>query len=86
MKSMVMLVLAVVRTWPHRLSHALGFAPVTREHGRVGSVAYSWDLCDECGELSGGLAHDLETGDFWIPGPRELRHNVRLSYELREDA
>jgi len=71
--------------WWHALEHFLGFAMVTREHATVGQVKYSWDLCDTCGELSHGLAHDIDSGDWYVPGKRELRHNVSLSYEM-EDA
>jgi hypothetical protein len=75
--------------WRHRFAHALGVTEVTRHHGTVSGVddagvAYSWDECCECGALLDGLAHDREADKWYIPGPRELRHNVQLIRELED--
>lgn len=71
-------------TWRHRFAHALGIAKATRHHGHMGGVCYSWDECETCGALSGGLAHDEEADRWYIPGPRELRHNTQLIHEMED--
>lgn len=82
-------VFKLLADWRHRLAHVLGFAEVVRKHGAVSGVddagvAYSWDECQECGALLDGLAHDRNADKWYVPGPRELRHNAALIAELED--
>lgn len=68
----------------HRVAHALRLTKMTRKHGRSSGVVYSWDECGGCEHIFDGLAHDQDADRWYIPGPRELRHNVQLIREMED--
>ena len=84
-------VLKLLEHWRHRLAHVMGLADVVQKHGIVSGVddagvAYTWEECRDCGALLNGLAWDREKDQWYIPGPRELRHNAALIASLDDSS